>query len=152
MPYRHTQRGTALMVMFESIALVAIAVAVLIWWRASPSADWGVLFGPLAILAVLVAAAWYFSSMTVEVTGGELRWYLGPGRAYRIDRSDIEGASIVRHPWWHGYGIRWIGQNRWTYIVSGRNAVEVRLQGGGWRRIGTDDPEGLLAALTPERK
>jgi len=57
----------------------------------------------------------------------------------------------VRHPWWYGYGIRWLGPNRWTYIVSGRHTVEVRLKGGGWRRLGTDDPHGLLAALTSGR-
>jgi hypothetical protein len=53
----------------------------------------------------------------------------------------------VRHPLWHGYGIRWLGPKRWAYIVSGRDAVEVRLKGGGWRRLGTDDPYGLVAAL-----
>ena len=57
----------------------------------------------------------------------------------------------MRHPWWYGYGIRWLGPNRWTYIVSGRHTVEVRLKGGGWRRLGTDDPHGLLAALTSGR-
>jgi hypothetical protein len=152
MLYRHTQRGTSIIVICVVTVAAASAIIALTRWRASPSADWSALLSPLVIVAVLAPVAWYFSSMTVEVTDGELRWYLGPGRAYRIDRSDIEGASIVRHPWWHGYGIRWIGANRWTYIVSGRNVVEVRLKGGGWRRIGTDDPQGLLAALTSKRR
>ena len=151
MPYRHTQRGTLILVICAATALFAAAFGAVIWQRAAPRAEWGALAGPLVILVVLAGAAWYFSTMTVEVTDTELRWQLGLG-ASRIDRSAIESASIVRHPWWHGYGIRWLGPNRWTYIVSGRDTVEVRLKGGGWRRLGTDDPQGLLAALTAKRK
>jgi hypothetical protein len=152
MPYRHTQRGTFILVICAVTALFAAAFAVVTWGRADPTVGWSALIGPLAILAVVLGAAWYFSSMTVEVTDTELHWQLGWGGVSRIDRAAIESASIVRHPWWHGYGIRWLGPNRWTYIVSGRDTVEVRLKGGGWRRLGTDDPQGLLAALTSARR
>jgi hypothetical protein len=86
--------------------------------------------------------------MTVVVTDDELRWHFGPGRDWRIARADIDNAAIVPHRWIGGYGLRWYGPNRWVYIVSGRDTVEVHLKQGGWRRLGTDDPQGLLKALT----
>jgi hypothetical protein len=151
MLYRHTQRGTVILVLCAATVLFSAAFAVVIWQRAAPGAELGALVGPIVILIALTGAAWYFSTMTVEVTDTELRWQLGLGVS-RIDRSAIESAAIVRHPWWHGYGIRWLGPNCWTYIVSGNETVEVRLKGGGWRRLGTDDPQGLLAALTSGRR
>lgn len=151
MLYRHAQRGTLILVICAATALFVAALAVVTWGRADPSVGWAPLIGPLVILAAVLGAAWYFSTMTVEVTDTELRWRLGLGVS-RIDRAAIESAAIVRHPWWHGYGIRWLGPNRWTYIVSGRDTVEVRLKGGGWRRLGTDDPRGLLAVLTSGRR
>jgi hypothetical protein len=36
---------------------------------------------------------------------------------------------------------------RRLYNVSGLDAVELRLKTGDIRRIGTDDPQGLAAAL-----
>ena len=35
----------------------------------------------------------------------------------------------------------------WLYNVSGFDAVELRLKSGDVYRLGTDDPEGLSAAL-----
>src|SRR5262245_3097555 len=113
MPYRHTQRGTLILAICAVTFLFAAAFGVVIWQRAAPGAGWVALVGPLLLLAMLAGAAWYFSTMTVEVTDTELRWQLGMGHS-RIGRSAIESAAIVRHPWWHGYGIRWLGPNRWT--------------------------------------
>jgi hypothetical protein len=48
--------------------------------------------------------------------------------------------------WRNGFGIR-IGPGFWLYNVSGLDAVELRLRSDEVRRIGTDDPEGLAAAL-----
>ena len=58
----------------------------------------------------------------------------------------------ARDPWWGGYGTTLFGvgffpPKRSTFRIAGRDAVEVRLKQDGWRRIGTDDPQGLLAAL-----
>jgi hypothetical protein len=44
-------------------------------------------------------------------------------------------------------GVGFFPPKRWTFRVAGRDAVEVRLKRGGWRRIGTDDPQGLFAAF-----
>jgi hypothetical protein len=147
MAYRHVQRGTAIQWAVVVGAFVACAVFTLAMARGDANVGWGILFALLPVLAVFASVAWYFSSMTVEVTDNHLQWRLGRGGLYRIALAEIESAGLERHPWWQGYGIRWIGPNRWTYIVAGCDTVEVRLRSGGWRRLGTNDPRGLLAAL-----
>jgi len=52
----------------------------------------------------------------------------------------------VRNAWWNGFGIRMRRGFR-LYNVSGLDAVELRLKSGDIRRIGTDDAQGLAAAL-----
>jgi hypothetical protein len=46
-----------------------------------------------------------------------------------------------------GWGIR-ITTRGMLYNVSGRDAVEIRLDDGRRFRLGTDDPNGLVAALS----
>jgi hypothetical protein len=66
--------------------------------------------------------------------------------AYRLSLSEIESVSPVRNRWWNGWGIRTAPGFR-LYNVSGFDAVELRLKSGEVQRIGTDDPQGLAAAL-----
>jgi len=91
--------------------------------------------------------SWYFSSMTVDVTDDELSWRFAGGQGYTIARAEIDRVRTVPHRWWAGYGIKYFGPKRWTYVIGGCDTVEVSLKSGGWRRLGTDDPRGLLAAL-----
>jgi hypothetical protein len=105
--------------------------------------------GPVGVLVVLIAVAILFSSLTVEVNENELRWHFGPGLwTYRLPFSEIEQVAVVRNQWWHGFGIRMAAGFR-LHNVSGLDAVELRLQSGEVRRIGTDDPQRLAAALKP---
>ena len=136
MPYRHTQRGTLTII----ICLVVAAFDAAIVWR---SGQW-----PAAVVAVvLVAVAGLFSSLTVEVGEGELRWYFGPGLwRYRLALDEIQTVAAVRNHWWNGFGIRMRPGFR-LYNVSGLDAVELRLKSNEIRRIGTDDPQGLEEAL-----
>jgi hypothetical protein len=92
--------------------------------------------------------SWYFSSMTVEVTDDELRWRFAGGQGYTIARAEIDRIRTVPHRWWAGYGIKYFGPKRRTYVIGGCDTVEVSLKPGGWRRLGTDDPHGLVAALS----
>ncbi len=136
MPYRHTQRGTLTI----ALCLAFAALDAVIVWR---SGQWSA-----AVVAVLlVAVAWLFSSLTVEVGEGELRWYFGPGLwRYRLALAEVETAAAMRNRWWNGFGIR-RGPGFRLYNVSGLDAVELRLKSGEIRRIGTDDPRGLEEAL-----
>jgi hypothetical protein len=136
MPYRHTQRGTWIVVLCLAFAALDAAIA----WR---NGQWL----PAVVLVVLIAVAILFSSLTVEVSDNELRWYFGPGFwSYRLPLDEIETIATVRNHWWNGFGIRVAADFR-LYNVSGLDAVELRLRSNEIRRIGTDDPQGLAAAL-----
>ncbi len=85
--------------------------------------------------------------MTVDVDANELQWHFGPGWwTYRLALDEIQTVAIVRNHWWNGFGIRTRPGFR-LYNVSGLDAVELHLKSGQIRRIGTDDPQGLAAAL-----
>ncbi len=141
MPYSHTQPGTFILV----TCLICAALGAIPMWRA------GLVIPAMALVLIMGAAAVLFSSLTVEVSDAELRWYFGPGLwSYRLPRQEIESAGIVRNRWSTGWGIR-IGPEFELYNVSGLDAVELRLKSGEVRRIGTDDPRGLLQALSRSR-
>jgi hypothetical protein len=138
--YQHTQRGTLMIV-----ALIASTVMLASLASMEPSpARWISL--TLALGMALLAGL--FSSLTVEVEDHELRWYFGPGAwSYRLAPAEIESVRIVRNSWLNGFGIRMRPGFR-LYNVSGLDAVELKLKSGEIRRIGTDDPSGLAAALS----
>lgn len=141
MTYRHTQAGT--LILITSLLIGALGVA--IWWTAGHWAP--------AVLMILINAviAFLFSSLTVEVGDGELRWYFGPGLwTYRLPLAEIGDVGIVRNHWWNGWGIRTAPGFR-LYNVSGLDAVELRVGPNDIRRIGTDDPQGLAQALKAQR-
>ena len=64
-----------------------------------------------------------------------------------IDRSEIDSAAAVRNSWWHGWGIRKVSRG-WMYNNAGRDAIELSLRSGRVFRIGTDQPDELLEAVT----
>lgn len=137
MIYRHTQRGTLILVTCLAVAALGIATS----WQ---SGHWS---AALIVLAVMIVMATLFSSLTVEVTNDDLRWHFGPGLwSYRLPLDQIDDVAIVRNQWWNGWGIRMRPGFR-LYNVSGLDAVELRVTSNDIRRIGTDDPEGLVKVL-----
>jgi len=136
MPYRHTQPGTAILAVCLAIGALGAAIT----WR---TGQMSMIFMPIIAIAVAVV----FHSLTVEVDDNELRWHFGPGFwTYRLARDQIRNVAAVRNHWWNGFGIRTAPGFR-LYNVSGLDAVELQLKSGDIRRIGTDDPGGLAAAL-----
>jgi hypothetical protein len=138
--YRHRQ-SSLLIPTVTLLPALAVIAAVLTAQRA-------VVFTPLALLAVIfIALALGFSSLTVEVGADEIVWFFGPGIwRKRIDRRDVASVEAVRNPWWYGIGIH-LTPRGWLYNVGGRDAVEIALVSGRTLRIGTDEPDALLAAL-----
>jgi hypothetical protein len=137
--YEHTQPGTLMIASLVVAALVCAAIA----YGDSGASRW--LAGAIAL--GMIVLAWLFSSLTVAVNDKEVRWYFGPGAwSYQMARSDIVSARAVRNSWLNGWGIR-MGSGFRLYNVSGLDAVELKLKNGEIRRIGTDDPAGLAAAL-----
>jgi len=142
MTYRHTQPGT--FTTFTCLLCGGFGAAMA--WRAG---QWPV---SVALLVIMFGAAILFSSLTVEIDDGELRWYFGPGLwTYRLPLTAIENVAVVRNRWWNGFGIRMAPGFR-LYNVSGLDAVELRVGSGDVRRIGTDDAQGLAQALGSTRR
>jgi hypothetical protein len=135
-PYHHTQTGTVILV----VCAVGGALGAFIGWRTSVASM-------IAMLVVLAAVAVLFHSLTVEASDNELRWHFGPGLwTYRLTLDEIDSVNVVRNHWSSGFGIRKAAGFS-LYNVSGLDAVELKLKSGETRRIGTDDPQGLAAAL-----
>ena len=101
----------------------------------------------LGVAGLMVIIAVLFSSLTVEVGDGELRFHFGPGFwRKRFPLDEITGATPTQSSWWEGWGIRFTPRGM-LYNVSGTNAVEIELPSGKRFRIGTDEPEALVQAV-----
>ena len=137
--YRHTQAGKTIW-LFPIIAFIGSIVAVA--------------FAGVAIMMIvaitglfLFLIGWILGSLTVAIAGGNLSWWFGPGFwKKRVAIDEIESCEAVRNRWWWGWGIRYYGKG-WLYNVSGLDAVEMTLKTGKSIRIGTDEPEALVAAI-----
>jgi hypothetical protein len=138
--YHHTQPGTLTLAVCLAIGLLGAAII----WRTGQ-------MSMILVPIVAIALAIVFNSLTVEITDNELRWHFGPGLwSYSLALDEIDRVAIVRNHWWNGFGIRMAPGFR-LYNVSGLDAVELRLKSGDIRRIGTDDPQGLAAAIEQSR-
>jgi hypothetical protein len=134
--YRHRQFGYLSLIVILVAALGLFAVA-----RRSP------LPATLGVGVLLLISAVLFSSLTVEIGDGELRFHFGPGFwRKRFALADIAAADVTWSSWWEGWGIR-ITPRGMLYNISGTDAVEITLRSGQRLRIGTDEPEALAAAL-----
>ncbi|HEX8849798.1 MAG TPA: hypothetical protein VF761_09735 [Gemmatimonadaceae bacterium] len=147
--YSHTQIGWWGLAIMGFVALWILAIFGLVpEARTRPEA--GRIVAGL-VTVVLVVAMVLFSTLTVRVTRDSLVWRFGPGLlSRRIPLAEIASATPTRLPLWAGLGIHWIGRG-WVYNVSGRDAVEVVRVDGKVTFIGTDDAEGLAAAIEPRR-
>ena len=134
--YTHTQRGDVIILS----AVLGGAVTFL-----------STLFlGPVTALlstALLVGILALFGSLTVTVDGDLIEARFGPGVIrFSWKQSEVVSAQPMTTPWYCGWGIRYTGSG-WLFNVSGTESVELTLKGGEKVRIGTDDVEGLLAAI-----
>ncbi len=140
--YRHTQ--TALQSVVLTVGLVAALMVVLM-----PDLDENGLLIPIGIVVVLTAViTLLFSRLTVTVSDRLVVAAFGVGWPRHTEKtSEVVAVRTVRNKWIYGWGIRRL-PGGWMYNVWGLDAVELDLSSGKTFRIGTDDPDGLLAALT----
>jgi len=109
--YKHTQPGYVTgCALLAALPLIYVAFMV-------EDGELGLFGDPmLGASGVLVVL---FSSLTVEVTGEELRFYFGPG--FWTWHSPLDGiirVEVVRNSALHGWGIRYT-HHGWLYNVSG---------------------------------
>ena len=132
--YRHTQRGTLIIIAMVGLAAVFAGLGIVAlkqFWFSVP---------------ILLVCAWLFHSLTIEINGRELRWLFGPGLIHNhVPLADIVSATPVRTGL--SWGIHWSPGKGWLYNVSGFDAVAVTLRGGKRLALGTDEPQILAARL-----
>ena len=141
--YEHTQKGTYIRgwVGFWMFAFFFGAIVL-----ASINEGSGAIALALSALSVAGIVA-LFHSLTVHVSGEEIALSFGIGLIRkRFLIKTVKTASIVQNRWYHGWGIKRI-KGGWLYNVGGWDAVEIQLENGRKNRIGTDEPEALLAAI-----
>ena len=132
--YKHTQRGTLILIVLLGLAALFIILGLTMlksFWFSAP---------------ILLACAWLFYSLTIEITDRELRWRFGPGLIRnRVLITEIVSAEPVRTGL--SWGIHWSPRTGWLYNVSGFDAVAVTLRCGKRFTLGTDEPQALAARL-----
>lgn len=101
----------------------------------------------VALALVLIAVGALAARLTVVVDDASVTAAFGWGwPRRRIQLDDVERAAAVRNSWWYGWGLRKVPHG-WMFNNAGRDAVELTLRSGKVFRIGTDQPDELLAVL-----
>jgi len=140
--YRHTQIAWTLIVLIAAVVLAELAIVTF-------SAPQGTLSLALSGAVVAVAAVMLalFSTLTVVVDDRALRLWFGFGSLRReVMLADVTAARRVRNHWHAGWGVRVVPGGR-LYNVGGLDAVELEMDTGRVVRVGTDQPDALLAAV-----
>jgi hypothetical protein len=135
--YKHTQTGRIMIL--SAIGVLAVGV-----FAGSVSPHY-IGFYPSAAVALFIYFG--FRDLTVEIDPEAVRLTFGAGffkKEFKL--RDIVSVRVVRNYWWHGWGIKYIG-NGWMYNVAGLDAVELSFTNGKVARIGTDEPQILEAEL-----
>lgn len=131
--YKHTQIGRLM------IYLMLLEILIFSWLAAALENKAGTIITLLAVLLILSQ----FSALTVIVDRDFIKIRFGAGIFRKnITRSQIISTTIVRNPWYYGFGIRYTPTG-WIYNVSGLDAIELFLKNGKKIRIGTDDAKNL---------
>jgi len=143
--YRHTQHASPFLMGYLGIVTL-VMLGALVLLLASPATRGEAIALGLGV-AVLVGCMVVFRSMTIEVAGGRLTWWYGPGWPRRsVPLSTIAAARPARTRWWDGWGIHWTRRG-WLWNVRGYDAVELERRGARSFRLGTDEPQALAEAV-----
>ena len=140
--YRHTQ--TAWMLIVVIVAVVLAELTIVTFSAPQDTVSLALSGAVVAVAAVMLAL---FSTLTVVVDDRALRLWFGLGSLRRdVMLDEVTAARKVRNSWHAGWGVRAVPRGR-LYNVGGRDAVELELDNGRVVRVGTDQPDALLAAL-----
>jgi hypothetical protein len=140
--YRHTQIAWTLIVLVVAVVLAEFTIVTF-------SDPQGTLSLALSGAVVAVAAVMLalFSTLTVAVDDRAVRLWFGFGSLRReVVLADVRAARRVRNHWYAGWGVRVIPNGR-LYNVGGLDSVELDMDDGRVVRVGTDQPDALLAAV-----
>lgn len=98
------------------------------------------------VLAVAICIT--FIQLTTRVGPQGVSWSFTLGApGGHISNADIAEAQITQTYLWEGIGIHWSWLHGWLWNVSGYRGVMIRKRDGKRITLGTDDPQGLYAAI-----
>jgi hypothetical protein len=101
----------------------------------------------LVIAGALLLTIALFYKLTIRIDNQTLGASFGIGLIQRtISLEQIADCEPIRIRWWYGWGIH-LTPYGWLYNISGWDAVAITLRGGRKLSLGTDDPQGLVAAI-----
>lgn len=126
---------------FAAFAVAAASAALV---RPSWSALWTL--APVAILLVVTVG---LVEMRTTVTERSLDVYIRPFKRKSIAIADVAGyeAVVYRPLHYGGWGWRWSPTKGWAFTMRGNRGVRVQPRAGRSFLVGSQDPEGLVAAL-----
>ncbi len=137
MLYKHTQSGWVIIFTVGNTSLIFLLLA---FFLKMSIIAWIAIF-------LLVLTLFIFGSLTIEVTSEKLKWYFGISLVRKsIFLHEIQTVSIIKNPWYYGWGIR-LTPHGWLYNVSGTRGVEIELKSGKKFRLGSDEPEKLAQII-----
>ena len=137
--YEHTQTGY---VMVWVLFVAAYAVASGRFFEASSARQISLVISVLFLIAIVV-----FYKLTITIENETLCASFGVGLIRKkLPVSEIAGCELIRIRWWYGWGI-YLTPAGWLYNVAGWDAVAITLRDGRKFAFGTDDPDGLVAAI-----
>jgi hypothetical protein len=135
--YHHTQFGWVTLGM-TVVMLPVVAVGL---WSSDPATL-------LLVTMIIALIGLLFGWLTVDVDDRRLVMTMGIGLIRRnIPLSVVQAFAPVINRWYYGWGVRFTPYGM-LYNVSGLRAVEVLFENGRRVRIGTDEPEALVRALS----
>ena len=136
--YEHTQIGHVIIWSLLAIILTAAGGLTGLSFHLGP---------PVIVSIILLVCLVLFYKLTITIQQETLCASFGPGIIRkRVRREEIFGCEPIRIRWWYGWGIH-LTPCGWLYNVSGFDAVAIILRDGRKFALGTDDPDGLVAAI-----
>jgi hypothetical protein len=137
--YEHAQTGYVLIC---GLFVGAFAFAFARFFQTSPQRE---IFLAISILFLITIVAFY--KLTITIDDEILCASFGVGLVRKkVALEEIIACEPIRIRWWYGWGIH-LTPYGWLYNVSGLGAVAITLRDGRRFALGTDDPDGLVAAI-----
>ena len=141
--YKHTQFGKLSMTILFGAVILIVALGSILGWHPVG----------IIVLMILIFCIPLFYCLTVLVNESYVEILFGIGLIKkRFKTKDIVQVLTVRNSWLSGWGIRWLFIGTWLYNVSGLDAVEIIMSNRKRYRIGTDEPNELVKAITSVMK
>ena len=133
--YEHTQIGHV--IIWSLLAIILIVSGGLIGHHTSP----------VIVSIILLICVVLFYRLKITIENETLCASFGPGIIRkRVSLAEVVGCEPIRIRWWYGWDIH-LTPYGWLYNVSGFDAVAITLRDGRKIALGTDDPNGLIAAI-----